>query len=145
MKKLVIVKPKRTDAPDGSVSHYEYPSASGMQTQIITYNRTLGDFLKEQLWLVSGTQEQIDNFVANSEVSLVETWDAADVLTKTWNPDRKVMNDSEAVVKEVEVIVATLKAESKSVSAALDPDDSTPGIVMRKFNLSDHVKSAELS
>ncbi|MCK4790326.1 MAG: hypothetical protein KAV87_41700, partial [Desulfobacteraceae bacterium] len=77
--------------------------------------------------------------------SLVASWDEADILTKNWNPDRKVMNDSEAVVTEVETIVASLKAASQPVPAALDPDDPAPGIILRKFNLSDHVKPAELS
>lgn len=144
MKKLVIVKPKRMDAPDGSMSHYIYPSAGGMQTQVAAYNRTLGDFLKEQLWLVSGSQEQIDKFVADPDVLLVATWEEADALTKIWNPVRKVMNDSDAVMKEVETIVTSLKAASQPVPAALDPDDPTPGIVIKKFVLLDHVKPAEL-
>jgi len=144
MKKLVIVKPTRTDVADGSVSNYAYPSADGMQTQVITYNRTLGDFLKEQLWLISGTQEQIDGFVANSEVSLVDSWDEADVFTKTWNPDRKIMNNPEAVMNEVEIIVASLKAASNPVPAALNPNDPTPGIVVQKFNLLNHVKPIDV-
>lgn len=140
MNKLVIVKPKRTDLPDGSMNHYDYPSANGMQTQVVTYNRTRGDFLKEQLWLISGTQEQIDKFIGNPEVSAVGSWDEADKLTQIWEPVRKIMNNPGAVVEAVDAVVKILKEEGKPVPAILDPDNPVPGIVMRRFNLSDHVK-----
>ena len=143
MKKLVIVRPERVDVP--GMSKYSYPSAGGMLTQVVAYNRTLGDFLREQLWLISGTQEQVDAFIAHQGISMVESWEEANKLTQAWNPSREMMNDPEAVIKAVEVLIKSLKGEGKPVPASLDPDDPTPGIVKQKFNLLDYVKPETLS
>lgn len=144
MNKLVVVKPKRTDNAEVTKSSYEYPLKGGLQAKIITYNRTLGDFLKEQMWLISGTQEQIDIFVANVDVTLIGTWNEANILANSWNPDRKIMNDSAAVMVEIDKLVIALKLEAKPVPAVFDSDDVTPGIVIEVFSLGDCVKVEDI-
>jgi len=139
MKKLVIVRPKVTVNSTGTHSHYHYPDeyiSKGLSRRLISYNRTLKDFLREQMWLIEGSREEIERFCESPQVSPTNSWDEADSLVRSWNPPFLKITDERKVVEEI------LKLENPS--PVLDPDDPTAGINRLREKLSDKVKKEDI-
>ena len=139
MKQLAIVRPIMTINAEKTHSKYSYPDYSGLIQTGVTYNRILDDFLTEQLWLVEGTQTDIDVFLASPLVELAGSWDEVDIMTSTWNPDVEHISDPKAVLAAINILKGSVV-----LPPILNADDSTLGINKKVFSLENHVPKASM-
>lgn len=141
MKKLVLVHPKVAVNSEGTQSHYEYPDAfisGGLKRRVMTWNRKIDDFLQEQMWLVEGTQQEVDRFCESPDVTPIGSWDEANQMANEWNPPVITITDNNAVIEAVHKLGILL-------SPVLDSKDPTPGIVEKKFFLANLVTKKDIN
>lgn len=140
MKQFVVVEPTRVINEEGTHSKYSYPNSGNLSKQAITYNRTLPDFLMEQLWLIEGTQQEIDAFVAHASITAVQDWGAADALAHFWNPILEFIADPAAVLSALNELKETI-----TLPASLDSDNPESGINKKAFVLESVVPALSMS
>jgi len=140
MKQLVVVNPIMAINDEKTHSTYSYPDYSKLTQTVVAYNRTLDDFLTEQLWLVEGTPKDITDFLTSPLVAPAGSWDEANAMAATWNPDVEYITDTQAVLTAID----TLKG-SITLPPILDSTDATLGINKKVFSLENYVPKATMT
>jgi hypothetical protein len=132
MKAFAIVHPAKTSSVDRKHDHYDYPDYSRLIQRVICWNRTLDDFLTEQVWSIEGSAEDVEeflNYVPPSFPNAVQISEAeVSKLKEEWAVERILITDAESVIRAV----LDLKAKGIELPASLDPDLPDAGIQRRR-------------
>jgi len=106
MKKIVLVKPNRTRSPDGTMDKYDYPDHKNLKITLVCYNRKNnppnGDFLCEQMWIIEGNDEDVNNFTKDSRVQVIDQSTAIN-LGKSFDPPREEETDISAQLMGIKI------------------------------------------
>lgn len=143
MRKLVKVYPEVITNSDGSHSHYVYPNEffqGTLKVDVVAYNRKLEDFFKEQMWLVSGPEEQIAELLKRPDVVLIESYEEAEAINKEWDIPTVVLNDIQKVINAVN----EMDNDGILLPPALDKGNDASGIVERVLNFADKVRRGDV-
>jgi hypothetical protein len=131
----------------GIGTSFRYPACwygNEKRIQILGYEDTgeIGDDVEERCIAVV-PDDLFQEFIRDPEISLIDPAEGNSLLA-VWRPPIPIMDDRQAVInalvdgndeKRIE------NTRTKTMERSLDPQDSTPGIVMKKaMDINDYLK-----